>query len=1110
MTGDSYADELDDIESDHVPVLLRCTNRASKTRSQTAPPSRLAWRLERLRDPDICDAYCKKVEELAAQSSWFHSNTRNDPLRGDQVACDSALQECMKIFTAAALEVIGTRWIRPGYTARHMTAATKAAIDQRLEAHLRYKLSPTPLHRQAFDQARQQAKAAAKTARQDRRREATQKCVDAWRRAPGSRGAHHALKSLTGARTASDIDALQDPASSEVKFDDPGKAEALRTWYAGLFTSTQPAHAYGKEQASRSKEAVQAEWDTQLEGPEALAKQATSAEVQVSLSRMSNHRAPGADGAPVELFKYAGAAGASALAKLYNTVLATECTPTQWRQGLIVSAHKSGDPTQCGNYRGLTLLTAADKLFAAIISRRVGNHVSLHDHQYGFRPRRGTSNALFNLATVVRTRKAQGLGTYVFFLDAKKAFDTVPHHALLARLRAKGVTGKLWRIIANMYGSAACRVRVGTAVSQSFPVERGVAQGCPLSPLLYNIFADSLLDVIHQDNADDGIQIPGSQGHDPCSLVGQSYADDMAGIASTAAGLQRIICRVKAHSEEWEWEANTKKSVVMVFGNKTTLQAEQESTWHWGGTELTRVQEMKYLGLYFSQSGDWRTQIAAAATKGHQTLGQWLPVLANPRLSVSLKRRVIMTHIVPTLTYGMDVWGPNHGIQGRPASLQPLSDVIDKACRVAMGLHATTGSKAWSKYTSVCKSVLQSDFRLLPPLLQVELAHARLCKRSLPNDKRVFPSGEHVELEDAIASSAYMAPDHLGALLRANLPADDPWLRRCGNLAYAEEHGSRPTPLLERAHRQASIHRRRIEAAAPDPDLRGRNLRPSQAGPHYNPVQHVLRQEDPPAYLCRPSPATWPIMSLRSGRLPHMSPARAQELAGDADCSTCGAVRILPEGTQLSTTERVWRHVHHHLFVCPAHSALLQDLMHDLRCAAEASECEEMVTLLEEVAADGHSAQPQHGLLPLLLDPASYCAVFEARPGMAWLMQRLVAAFCLLAGSGIAVTDIDSQHIRCLHLPAHSRLLTRVFPLDFSPLQPYTDSFSESDDELVPHWVQSSPASPTVGPIVEPALASPHLAFESPDGAALPSTTQIACAMSGSEGLHEADAPSAG
>ena len=135
-------------------------------------------------------------------------------------------------------------------------------------------------------------------------------------------------------------------------------------------------------------------------------------------------------------------------------------------------------------------------------------------------------------------------------LDAKKASDTVPHHALLGRLRAKGVTGKLWRIIDHMYSSAACRVRAGFAMSETFPVERGVAQGCSLSPLLYNILADSLLDAIHQDNADDGVQIPSVQGHAPCSLVGQSYADDMAGIASTAAGLQRIISRVKQHSEE--------------------------------------------------------------------------------------------------------------------------------------------------------------------------------------------------------------------------------------------------------------------------------------------------------------------------------------------------------------------------------------------------------------------------------------------------------------------------------------------------------------------------------------------------------------------------------
>lgn len=143
-----------------------------------------------------------------------------------------------------------------------------------------------------------------------------------------------------------------------------------------------------------------------------------------------------------------------------------------------------------------------------------------------------------------------------------------------------------------------------------------------------------------------------------------------------------------------------------------------------------------------------------------------------------------------------------------------------------------------------------------------------------------------------------MALDHQGALLRASLLADDPWLQCCGTLAHAEEHDLRPTPLAERAHRQASMQRHRVEAAPSDPELRVRDLRPSQAGPHHNPEQHVLRQDGLPAYLCRLSSATWPIILLNSGRLPHVSPACTQVLAGDPDCSTCGAVGFLPEVEQ--------------------------------------------------------------------------------------------------------------------------------------------------------------------------------------------------------------------
>ena len=91
---------------------------------------------------------------------------------------------------------------------------------------------------------------------------------EAWHRAPGPcRGAHTALRDLTGKKMPTGTDALQHPASPEMHFDDSGKPEALRAWCAGLLASLQPSHHRGEAQASRSK-ALQEEWDAQNDGPE--------------------------------------------------------------------------------------------------------------------------------------------------------------------------------------------------------------------------------------------------------------------------------------------------------------------------------------------------------------------------------------------------------------------------------------------------------------------------------------------------------------------------------------------------------------------------------------------------------------------------------------------------------------------------------------------------------------------------------------------------------------------------------------------------------------------------------------------------------------------------
>ena len=79
------------------------------------------------------------------------------------------------------------------------------------------------------------------------------------------------------------------------------------------------------------------------------------------------------------------------LTNVFNVVLNTRKMPSQWRKGDVVSSFKTGDPTDCGNYRGITLLPVIDKLYMTILGMRIEAHVKLHEHQYGFVKRKGNS-----------------------------------------------------------------------------------------------------------------------------------------------------------------------------------------------------------------------------------------------------------------------------------------------------------------------------------------------------------------------------------------------------------------------------------------------------------------------------------------------------------------------------------------------------------------------------------------------------------------------------------------------------------------------------------------------------------------------------------------------
>jgi len=80
----------------------------------------------------------------------------------------------------------------------------------------------------------------------------------------------------------------------------------------------------------------------------------------------------------------------------------------------------------------------------------------------------------------------------LLFLDLKKVYDSVPIYNVLMKIHHLGIRGKCYKFIENVYLSSKACVRVNGQLSKSFSIKKGVRQGCPLTPILFNLFINGI------------------------------------------------------------------------------------------------------------------------------------------------------------------------------------------------------------------------------------------------------------------------------------------------------------------------------------------------------------------------------------------------------------------------------------------------------------------------------------------------------------------------------------------------------------------------------------------------------------------------------------------
>lgn len=166
---------------------------------------------------------------------------------------------------------------------------------------------------------------------------------------------------------------------------------------------------------------------------EELADPPSSDEFFQALKRLKNAKAPGIDSLPAEVYKYSGSNIQNRLFELVLRVWESETVPQEWKDASICKLYKGkGNISDCGSYRGISLLSSAGKILAHIINARL-THLAeqiLPESQCGFRQSRGTVDAIFVVKQIQEKSLEQHQPLFMCFVDLEKAFDRVPREAL--------------------------------------------------------------------------------------------------------------------------------------------------------------------------------------------------------------------------------------------------------------------------------------------------------------------------------------------------------------------------------------------------------------------------------------------------------------------------------------------------------------------------------------------------------------------------------------------------------------------------------------------------------------------------------------------------------
>ncbi|KAH6564333.1 hypothetical protein BASA62_007981 [Batrachochytrium salamandrivorans] len=386
-------------------------------------------------------------------------------------------------------------------------------------------------------------------------------------------------------------------------------------------------------------------------------------QIAAALLQMSPRKAPGDDGITTAFYQAAlympantqegvpPTPFARALLRVCGQVFASATIPRAWLCASIVSIDKKdGDPLNPGDKRGIALINVGLKLVCKVLQMRIERFVE-------------TNNLLSYEQAGFRKREEHSIQS--------------PVGALLWKLQNMGFPRRTLAFLKALYTSSSARARAGSLLSDPFPVQRGVRQGCPLSGLLFNLFINDILDGVAP------ITVPGLP-RDTNPIRGLMYADDVAVFADSEQSLLAASTAIEQWANQWEMQFGVAKCGIISFTGHLAPRLDNPLDIRLHGQLVSRVESYKYLGVLIDSKLDHSAWLKQKRSALEHTISALHPVLANHQLTVNYRSRIFSAVVMGKAYYGLELVG------GNKSHLAPLQTTINKGIRLFTGARLST------------------------------------------------------------------------------------------------------------------------------------------------------------------------------------------------------------------------------------------------------------------------------------------------------------------------------------------------------------------------------------------------------------------------------------